>query len=190
MLVEPNEIAVIQQGMRFSVDVDGPSRGYVLEVFGNHFTLPDLGPIGKLIPYLAEPFFANAQILGANGLANPRDFLTPTAWFEDREVPGYKLVNKFQGHMFEATQVSADANSQSVGVGNMHPSFQNFSPFNVVAWHGNYVPYKYNLKNFMAVNTVTFDHCVCPSGFAFCGISWILLRFRTRPSSPCSPASR
>jgi len=72
-------------------------------------------------------------------LANPRDFLTPSAWYEDGEVPNYKVVNKFQGHLFEATQ--------------------NFSPFNVVAWHGNYVPYKYNLKNFMAVNTVTFDHC-------------------------------
>ena len=46
MLVEPNEICVIQQGMRFSVDVDSPSRGYILEVFDNHFVLPTLGPIG------------------------------------------------------------------------------------------------------------------------------------------------
>ncbi|CAB1349936.1 unnamed protein product [Coregonus sp. 'balchen'] len=46
MMVEPNEICVIQQGMRFSVDVFGETRGYVLEVYGAHFELPDLGPIG------------------------------------------------------------------------------------------------------------------------------------------------
>lgn len=86
MRVEPNEICVIQQGMRFSVGVEGEARGYMLEVLGNHFTLPTLGPIG------------------ANGLANPRDFLTPTAWYEDLEVE-YKIVSKFQGHLFEATQV-------------------------------------------------------------------------------------
>lgn len=51
-----------QQGMRFSISVNGPSRGYVLEVYDGHFVLPHLGPIG------------------ANGLANPRDFLTPVAW--------------------------------------------------------------------------------------------------------------
>lgn len=62
MAVSPNEICVIQQGMRFSVAVSEQSRGYILEVFGRHFNLPDLGPIG------------------ANGLANARDFLSPTAW--------------------------------------------------------------------------------------------------------------
>lgn len=66
----PNEICVIPQGVRFSVNVNGPSRGYILEVYDNHFKLPDLGPIG------------------ANGLANPRDFQTPVAWFEDRDVNG------------------------------------------------------------------------------------------------------
>merc|ERR1712212_243380 len=64
MVVAPNEICVIQQGIRFNVDVEGPSRGYVLEVYDDHFVLPNLGPIG------------------ANGLANPRDFLTPTACFD------------------------------------------------------------------------------------------------------------
>jgi homogentisate 1,2-dioxygenase len=76
----------------------------------------------------------------ANGLANPRDFLTPTAWFEDRKVAGYAIISKFQGSLFKATQ--------------------NHSPFDVVAWHGNYVPYKYNLANFMVINSVSFDHCV------------------------------
>ncbi|XP_052808795.1 homogentisate 1,2-dioxygenase-like isoform X2 [Mya arenaria] len=120
MLVEPNEICVIQLGMRFNVSVMGESRGYVLEVFDSHFILPDLGPIG------------------ANGLANPRDFLSPVAWYEDREVKGYEVINKYQGHLFKAVQ--------------------DHSPFDVVAWHGNYTPYKYNLKNFMVINAVAFDH--------------------------------
>ncbi|MCJ8745883.1 hypothetical protein PDJAM_G00135410 [Pangasius djambal] len=121
MMVEPNEICVIQHGMRFSVDVFGETRGYVLEVYGAHFELPDLGPIG------------------ANGLANPRDFLTPVAWFEDRTVAsGYTIINKYQGKLFSCQQ--------------------DFSPFNVAAWHGNYAPYKYNLENFMVINCVAFDH--------------------------------
>ncbi|XP_022257500.1 homogentisate 1,2-dioxygenase-like isoform X2 [Limulus polyphemus] len=133
MLVEPNEICVIQQGMRFSVELKGPTRGYILEVYNNHFVLPPLGPIG------------------ANGLANPRGFLTPVAWYEDKEVNKYTVINKFQGHLFAACQ--------------------NHSPFDVVAWHGNYVPYKYNLSDFMVFNTVSFDHAdpsiftvlTCPS---------------------------
>nr|XP_012636000.1 homogentisate 1,2-dioxygenase isoform X4 [Microcebus murinus] len=121
MLVQPNEICVIQRGMRFSVDVFEETRGYILEVYGIHFELPDLGPIG------------------ANGLANPRDFLIPVAWYEDRQVPGgYTVINKYQGKLFAAKQ--------------------DVSPFNVVAWHGNYTPYKYNLENFMVINSVAFDH--------------------------------
>lgn len=122
MVVEPNEIAVIQQGMRFTVQVSEPSRGYILEVFGQHFVLPDLGPIG------------------ANGLANPRDFLTPVAWYEDREVSNYEIVAKYQGKLFVASQ--------------------DHSPYDVVAWHGNYVPYKYDLSKFMVINSVSYDHCV------------------------------
>lgn len=121
MTVAPNEIVVIQQGMRFSVDVQESSRGYVLEVFGQHFVLPDLGPIG------------------ANGLANPRDFLTPVAWYEKRDER-YEIVVKYQGRLFVA--------------------LQDHSPYDVVAWHGNYVPYKYNLERFMVINSVSFDHCV------------------------------
>uniref|UniRef100_A0A182F2P2 Homogentisate 1,2-dioxygenase n=1 Tax=Anopheles albimanus TaxID=7167 RepID=A0A182F2P2_ANOAL len=134
LYVQPNEICVIPQGMRFSVALEGPSRGYILEVYDGHFRLPDLGPIG------------------ANGLANPRDFLTPTAHFEDRTVAqGYRIVSKYQGALFVAKQ--------------------NHSPFDVVAWHGNYVPYKYDLARFMVINSVSFDHCdpsiftvlTCPS---------------------------
>ena len=107
--------------MRFRIDVEAPARGYILEVYDAHFQLPNLGPIG------------------ANGLANPRDFLTPSACFQEADVP-YKVVNKYQGHLFQA--------------------IQDHSPFDVVAWHGNYAPYKYNLDDFMVINSVAFDHCV------------------------------
>lgn len=119
--VAPNEIVVISQGMRFRIEVSEPSRGYILEVYGNHFELPNLGPIG------------------ANGLANARDFLAPTAHYDEVEEK-YAIVSKFQGKLFEAEQ--------------------NHSPFDVVAWHGNYVPYKYDLANFMVINSVSFDHAV------------------------------
>lgn len=39
---------------------------------------------------------------------------------------------------------------------------QTHSPFDVVAWHGNYSPYKYNLSHFVTVNTVSVDHMVSP----------------------------
>lgn len=102
-------------------------RGYVLEVFGAHFELPDLGPIGS------------------NGLANPRDFLTPVAAFSEDNDSDWEIVTKFNGKMFTAKQ--------------------KHTPFDVVAWHGNYAPYKYNLANFCVVNSVSFDHIV--SVFSF-----------------------
>jgi homogentisate 1,2-dioxygenase len=120
MVVAPNEICVIQQGIRFNVAVTGETRGYILEVYDGHFTLPNLGPIG------------------ANGLANPRDFLAPHALYEDRDIKGYQVISKYQGALFAAEQ--------------------DHSPFDVVAWHGNYAPYKYDLKNFMVINAVAFDH--------------------------------
>lgn len=123
MLVQPNEICVIQRGIRFSVALrDGPSRGYILEVYGAHFELPDLGPIG------------------ANGLANPRDFLTPVAAYVEEDNVEWKILTKFNGKTFVATQ--------------------NHSPFDVVAWHGNYAPYKYDLAKFCVINTVSYDHIV------------------------------
>jgi homogentisate 1,2-dioxygenase len=83
----PGEIFVVQRGIRFSVTLlDGPSRGYVLEVFGGHFQLPDLGPIG------------------ANGLANPRDFLAPVAWFDESEKE-FTVYHKLEGKLFESKQV-------------------------------------------------------------------------------------
>ena len=118
--VEPQDIAVIPRGIRFRVDLpDGPSRGYVCENFGAFLRLPDLGPIGS------------------NGLANPRDFLTPCASYEDVEGD-FELVAKFQGHLWRA----------DIG----------HSPLDVVGWHGNHVPYKYDLRKFNTIGSISFDH--------------------------------
>lgn len=73
-------------------------------------------------------------------MANPTDFLSPVACFEDADGLDYEVVAKYQGHMFAAEQ--------------------QHSPFDVVAWHGNYVPFKYGLANFCVVNSVSFDHIV------------------------------
>lgn len=122
LLVEEGDICVIQQGMRFSVDVDGVARGFILEVYDNHFILPDLGPIG------------------ANGLAYPKHFETPVACFDQDYMcsDGFEVINKYQGNLFTCVQ--------------------EHTPFDVVAWVGNYVPYKYSLKNYNVVNSVSFDH--------------------------------
>ncbi len=118
--VEPQEIAVIPRGIRFRVELpDGASRGYVCENQGRALRLPDLGPIG------------------ANGLANPRDFLTPVARYEDIEGD-FSLIAKFQGHLWQA----------SIG----------HSPLDVVGWHGNYAPYKYDLRRFNTIGSISFDH--------------------------------
>jgi homogentisate 1,2-dioxygenase len=118
--VEPQEIAIVPRGVRFSVALpDGPSRGYVCENFGAMLRLPDLGPIG------------------ANGLANPRDFLTPCAAYEDREG-AFELVAKFQGRLWRA----------DIG----------HSPLDVVGWHGNYAPCKYDLRRFNVIGSISFDH--------------------------------
>ena len=118
--VEPQEIVVIPRGVRFRIELpDGTARGYVCENYGAPFRLPDLGP------------------LGSNGLANPRDFLTPDAWYEDRDGT-FELVTKFMGNLWRAAI--------------------NHSPLDVVAWHGNYAPCKYDLRRFNAIGSISFDH--------------------------------
>jgi homogentisate 1,2-dioxygenase len=118
--VSPGEIAVIPRGIRFHVDLtDDYARGYLCENFGAALTLPERGPIG------------------ANGLANERDFLSPHAAFEERNHQ-VQVVNKFGGNLWAADY--------------------DHSPLDVVAWHGNYVPYKYDTANFMVIGTITFDH--------------------------------
>jgi homogentisate 1,2-dioxygenase len=118
--IEPGEICVIRRGVIFKVELlDGPARAYVCENYGGAFTLPDRGPIG------------------ANCLANPRDFLTPVAAYEDREAPSVLFV-KWGGDLY-ATEIAQ-------------------SPLDVVAWHGNYAPYKYDLRHFSPVGAILFDH--------------------------------
>ena len=118
--VAPGEIALIPRGLRFRVILLGETaRGYVAENHGAMLRLPDLGPIG------------------ANGLANPRDFLTPHAWFEDRSEPT-EVVQKYLGSLWSTTLPH--------------------SPLDVVAWHGNLAPCKYDLSTFNTIGTVSFDH--------------------------------
>ena len=118
--VEPGEICVVPRGTIFAVDLlDGPARAFVCENYGGAFTLPDRGPIG------------------ANCLANARDFLTPCAAYEDREGEAV-LYAKWGGELFAASIAQ--------------------SPLDVVAWHGNYAPYKYDLRRFSPVGAIGFDH--------------------------------
>ncbi|MEM8774608.1 MAG: homogentisate 1,2-dioxygenase [Pseudomonadota bacterium] len=118
--IEPKEIALIPRGLVYRVEVlEGPCRGFVCENYGQKFALPDRGPVG------------------ANCMANPRDFKAPVAAFEDRETPS-SVVIKWCGQ-FHETQIG-------------------HSPLDVVAWHGNYAPFKYDLRNYCPVGAVLFDH--------------------------------
>ena len=116
--VKPGEIAVVPRGMKFRVDVAGPTRGYLCENYGSHFRLPELGPIGS------------------QGLAQARDFLAPVAAFEDQGK--CEAVAKFLGGLW-STELA-------------------HSPLDVVAWHGDYTPYKYDLARFMTIGPISFDH--------------------------------
>jgi homogentisate 1,2-dioxygenase len=118
--IAPGEIAVVPRGVKLRVELPaGPARGYLCENYGGGLTLPERGPIG------------------ANCLANPRDFLTPVAAYEDRDAPS-RLVVKWGGALWQTTL--------------------DHSPLDVVAWHGNYAPYKYDLRRFSPVGPVLFDH--------------------------------
>jgi len=92
--------------------------------------------------YVCENFGAAFRLpelgpIGSNGLANARDFEAPTAWFEETSG-AYEIVKRYGGRLWRATQAH--------------------SPFNVVAWHGNLAPCRYELARFMTINTVSFDH--------------------------------
>ncbi|KAJ4353189.1 uncharacterized protein N0V89_004915 [Didymosphaeria variabile] len=100
LYVQPGEICIIQRGQRFKVNVEGPTRGYILEIWGSNFQLPELAP--------------------------------------------WEIIYKLGGKFFKSTQ--------------------QHSPFDVVAWHGNYVPYKYDLTKFVNVGSISVDH-IDPSIF-------------------------
>jgi homogentisate 1,2-dioxygenase len=115
----PGTVVVIPRGVKFRVEVEGESRGYVAENQGLPLRLPELGPIGS------------------NGLANPRDFETPVASFEDKDEPT-EVIQKSLGSLWTTTL--------------------DHSPLDVVAWHGNLAPYRYDLSRFNAIGTISFDH--------------------------------
>ncbi len=118
--IEPKEIAILPRGLVYRVEViDGPCRGFVCENYGQPFALPHRGPIG------------------ANCMANPRDFKTPVAAFEDRDAES-RVVVKWCGQ-FHETRIG-------------------HSPLDVVAWHGNYAPCKYDLRTYSPVGAILFDH--------------------------------
>ena len=118
--ITPGEICVIPRGILYSIELKASqARGYACEIFNGHFDLPELGPIG------------------ANGLAHPDHFQYPVAAYENKKSE-HKIVNKFQGDIFEAQM--------------------DHSPFNVIAFRGNYLPFKYDLSTFNTVNTVSYDH--------------------------------
>lgn len=147
--LEPKEIAVLPRGLVYRVEVlEGPARGFVCENYGVPFVLPNRGPIG------------------ANCLANPRDFKIPVAAFEDRETPS-SVILKWCGQ-FHQTKIG-------------------HSPLDVVAWHGNYAPYKYDLRTYSPVGAILFDHpdpsiftvLTAPSGLeGTANIDFVLFRER------------
>ena len=99
-------------------------------------------PDGASRGYVCENFGALLRLpdlgpIGSNGLANPRDFLAPNAAFEDVEGD-FELVGKFQGHLWRAP------------IGH--------SPLDVVGWHGNCAPYKYDLRRFNTIGSISYDH--------------------------------
>ncbi len=147
--IVPGEIAILPRGLMFRCEVpDGPARGFVCENYGSKFDLPGRGPIG------------------ANCLANPRDFKTPVAAFEDRETASTVTVK---------------------WCGGFHRCEIGHSPLDIVAWHGNYAPCKYDLSTFSPVGAVLFDHpdpsiftvLTAPSGFeGTANVDFILFRDR------------
>lgn len=123
----PGRVAIVPRGIRFSVLLhDGRARGWIGEAFGRHFELPPRG------------------VVGANGLADERHFVTPSPWFEERFEPGTRLTAKLGGKLYETTHA--------------------YTPYDVGAWHGNYTPFVYDLSRFSPVSNVAFDH-IDPSAY-------------------------
>ena len=121
LTIAPGELATVPRGIRFSVLLhEAGARGYLAETFGRHFELPERG------------------IVGANGLADPRHFRAPQPYHENRIAPGFRVVAKLGGRLWEHDQ--------------------DHSPFDVAAWHGDYTPMAYDISLFSPVANVRFDH--------------------------------
>lgn len=147
--IAPTEIAIIPRGLVYRVEVlEGPARGFVCENYGQKFALPGRGPIG------------------ANCMANSRDFKSPVAAFEDRDAPSTVTVK---------------------WCGQFHRCEIDHSPLDVVAWHGNYAPIKYDLTAYCPIGSILFDHpdpsiftvLTAPSGIeGTANIDFVLFRER------------
>lgn len=128
LLVRPMEICVIPRGVKFQV-------------------LLPTGPVRGYALELYEGHFNLPELgpIGSNGLANARDFQSPVACFSEAfgttasDGPGsYTVTVKFNNTLFKTVQPH--------------------TPFDVVAWHGNYYPFKYDLGRFNTIGTISFDH--------------------------------
>ncbi|MEM9330053.1 MAG: homogentisate 1,2-dioxygenase [Pseudomonadota bacterium] len=147
--VSPKEIAILPRGLVYRVEVlKGPARGFVCENYGQKFMLPERGPIG------------------ANCMANRRDFKTPVAAYEDLQTSSVLYIK---------------------WCGQFHRTKLDHSPLDVVAWHGNYAPTKYDLRDYCPVGAVLFDHpdpsiftvLTAPSGIpGTANIDFVLFRER------------
>ena len=126
--VKPGEIALIPRGVAFKV------------------ALLDAATNGGARGYVCENYGAHFRLpelgpIGSNGLANARDFKTPVAAFEDstnEKAAPYEIIKKYGGSLWSAQMTR--------------------SPFNVVAWHGNLAPFKYDTAHFMTIGSISFDH--------------------------------
>jgi homogentisate 1,2-dioxygenase len=139
------EIVILPQEGRLAIDTE---QGR-LDIAPLHLAVIPRGvrfrvklPDGRARGYVCENYGALLRLpdlgpIGANGLANPRDVEKPVAWFEDVDTP-HRIIQKYQGGLW---QTDLD-----------------HSPFDVVAWHGNLAPYRYDLTRFCTINTVSFDH--------------------------------
>ena len=118
LVLEPGFIGVVPKGMFFQVTSPGPVCGYALENYGQALTLPARGPIG------------------ANGLANERDFEYPSA--------------KLQPEQATSVLVKSDGELRGYSL--------NHTPFDVAGWHGNLAPYRYDLRRFNTMGSISYDH--------------------------------
>ena len=141
------------------------ARGYILELFGGHFRLPELGPIGS------------------NGLANARDFQVPVAAVDEEidvddegriEAANEKYNNNKYHHNPDDSSTRGNNNhnnSDSTGddddntwlitckfANALHTARQPHTPFDVLGWHGSYYPFKYDLGRFNAIGSISYDH--------------------------------
>ena len=128
LLVRPMEIAVIPRGVKYNVRLAG-------------------GPARGYALELYQGHFALPELgpIGSNGLANARDFQAPVAAFSEdfgatasEGGSSYLVTVKFNNALFQTAQAH--------------------TPFDVVAWQGNYYPYKYDLGRFNTIGTISFDH--------------------------------